>query len=168
MDQVTAWGKCVITSGATGADDAMGAVLTNVGIIKEDSTKLELEAGDVKELYGEGHELVDQRQLEGKFKLSFTIIKASLTEIAKLYGITLADGAKELPIVSSVINEKRSYVVTPELEGAIGAKLPKCTTQINPIMQTAEGWTLEVIATGLKPADGAACTLFQKATASAE
>lgn len=160
-EAVTAWGKCTIKMGASNVDGTMGSGLEDVGYIKEDTTKLEVEKGEKKQIFGEGHELLDERELEGSFKLSFTLIKASLESLAKMYGITIAND--ELPITRTTVADKRSYEVTPELIGAVGAKLPQCITSINPIMQTAEGWTVEIEAKSIAPKTEAACTLFKKA-----
>lgn len=70
---VTAWGRCKITSGDAGEDGALGQSLKDVGKIKEDSTTLELVKGNVNELWGEGHELLDRMELEGSWSLKFTI-----------------------------------------------------------------------------------------------
>lgn len=160
---VTAWGKCNVESGATGANGALSTTLEDVGKIKEGTTKLEIEGGGSEKLYGEGHELLDQMELEGNFKLSFTLVKASLEAIAKMYGVSIS--VDELGLATTVVTEERSYIVTPKLLGAIGAKLPKCSTSIKPIFGTKEGWTIEITATSLVPETGAVCTLFKKKAA---
>lgn len=162
VDAITAWGKPTIKTGPTGANDALGTNLTDVGFIKEDSTTVELQKGDVKENYGEGHELVDRKEFEGKWVLKFTLIKVSLAKLAELFGLELKDG--KLPMTTTTVSEYRSYVVEPELVGTISAQMPKAFTAITPKFATNEGWTVEIEATGLQPADGSApCTLYPKA-----
>ena len=78
---VTAWGKPTIKCGASGEGGTLGASLEDVGKIKENTTTLELVKGNVNELFGEGHELVDKMELEGTWTLKFTVIKASLDAI---------------------------------------------------------------------------------------
>lgn len=158
---VCGWGKPNVKSGKTGANDALSTTLTDVGKIKEDATTLEVVKGTVMELFGEGHELVDKMELEGSWLLKFTIIKASLSKIAELYGLTLTNG--KLPMGTTVINEDRSYVVEPLKAGAVCAEIPKAYTSLTPKFSTKEGWTIEVEVSSLQPATGAPCTLYPKA-----
>lgn len=159
---VTAWGKPHISTGKAGDDGTMCASLKDVGIIKEDTTTLELTAGDVKELYGEGHELVDKMQFEGTWSLKFTLIKTSLAKVAELFGLTEAED--KLAMKTTNVSEPRSYKVDPLLIGAIGVELPYCHTSINPKFATAEGWTIEFEVTSMTPPDGttAPATLYVK------
>lgn len=161
-DVKTAWGKPHITMGKSGANGAMCAELEDVGFILEDSTSLEQTKGDVKELYGEGHELVDKMEFEGTWTLKFTLIKTPLAQLAKLYG--LSESADKLAMKTTVVSEPRSYKVDPLLEGAIGVELPYCYTSINPKFATAEGWTIEVEVTTMIPTDGttAPATFYKK------
>lgn len=162
---ITAWGKPTITSGATGEKGALSSALTNVGKIKEDSTSLELVKGTVNELYGEGHELVDKMEFEGTWSLKFTIIKTTLEKIAEVFGLG-APAADKLPMKTTIVSEPRSYVVTPLLDGAIGAELPNCYTSLTPKFVAKEGWSVEVEVTTMVPENEsiAPCTLFTKKT----
>lgn len=157
---VCGWGKPTGKSGRTGANDAMSTALEDVGVIKEDSTTLEVVKGTVNELFGEGHELVAKMELEGSWLLKFTVINASLAKLAEMYGLSLVDG--KLPMTTTVVSEPRSYVIEPLLQGAICAEIPKAYTSITPKFATKEGWTVEVEVSSLKPASGAACTLYPK------
>lgn len=140
----------------------MASSLTDVGYIKEDTTTLELTKGDVKELYGEGHELVDKMEFEGTWTLKFTLIKTSLSKVAELFGLTEAED--KMAMKTTIVSEPRSYKVDPLLEGAIGVELPYCYTSINPKFATAEGWTIEFEVTTMTPPDGttAPATLYVK------
>lgn len=159
---VTAWGKPHISTGKAGDNGTMCTSLKDVGIIKEDTTTLELTKGDVKELYGEGHELVDKMEFEGTWLLKFTLIKTSLAKVAELYGLEEAED--KLAMKTTIVSEPRSYKVDPLLIGAIGAALPYCYTSINPKFATAEGWTIEFEVTTMTPPDGttAPATLYVK------
>lgn len=163
---VCAWGKPSVKSGKTGAADALSTTLVDCGTIKEDTTTLEVVKGTVNELFGEGHELVDKMELEGSWLLKYTIVKASLSKLAEMYGLQLVDG--KLPMSTTVVSEPRSYVVEPMLAGAICAEMPKAYTSITPKFATKEGWTVEVEVSSLKPATGVACTLYPKAAQAAE
>lgn len=161
---VTAWGKPHISTGPSGADGTMcvDGSLKDVGFIKEDTTTLELTKGDVKELYGEGHELVDKMEFEGTWTLKFTLIKTSLEKVAELFGLSAPESKLEMK--TTIVSEPRSYKVDPLLVGAIGAVLPYCYTSITPKFATAEGWTIEFEVTTMVPPDGttAPATLYIK------
>lgn len=158
---ITAWGRCKITSGETGASGSLGTTLADVGKIKEDSTTLELVKGTVNELWGEGHELLDRMELEGSWSLKFTIYKASLAKIAEIFGLP-APQNERLPMTTTIVQTPRSFVVYPFLDGAIGAELPSTSVSITPRLVTKEGWTIDVEATTIDPEDEsvAAATLF--------
>lgn len=158
---ITAWGRCKITSGETGDDGSLGASLEDVGKIKEDSTTLELVKGNVNELWGEGHELLDRMELEGSWSLKFTIYKANLAKIAKLFGLSAPQNDR-LPMTTTIVQTPRSFVVTPFLDGAIGAELPNSSVSLTPRFVTKEGWTIDVEATTIDPEDEgvATATLF--------
>ncbi len=159
---VTAWGKPKIRNGASGNNGTLGSTLTDVGKIKEDSTSLEVVNGDVKELFGEGHELLDKMELEGTWVLKYTMVKAPIEKVAEAYGLTLVSG--KLPMRTTVVTEPRSYVVEPKLVGAICAELPNCSTKLTPRLVAADGWTIDVEATTMTPEDEtvAPCTLYPK------
>lgn len=163
--EVTAWGKCGITMGPTGASDAIATTLTDIGYVKEDTAKLTVNKGDVKEIYGEGHELLDSKELNGYWVLTATLTKMSLSQMAKLYGRSIDDATGVLKLGKTTVTEVRSYVVTPELSGAIMAQMPKCKTFITPVLQTAEGWTVDIEVRTLVPLTGVddACQLSKKA-----
>lgn len=149
-NSVTAWGKPTITSGASGTNGALGTALEDVGKIKEDSTSLELTKGDVNELWGEGHELLDRMELEGTWTLKFTIIKTTLDKIASLFGLG-APTSERLSMATTVVTEPRSYVVTPRLVGAIGVEMPYCYTSLTPKFVAKEGWSVDVEVTTMQP-----------------
>ncbi len=158
---VTAWGRCKITSGDAGEDGALGQSLKDVGKIKEDSTTLELVKGNVNELWGEGHELLDRMELEGSWSLKFTIYKASLAKIAEHFGLPAPQNDR-LPMTTTIVQSPRSFIVTPFLDGAIGAELPNTSVSLTPRLVTKEGWTIDVEATTIDPDDEgvATATLF--------
>lgn len=158
---VTAWGRCKIASGEAAEDGSLGQSLKDVGKIKEDSTTLELVKGNVNELWGEGHELLDRMELEGSWSLKFTIYKASLEKIAELFGLPAPQNGR-LPMTTTIVQTPRSFVVTPFLDGAIGAELPNSSVSITPRMVTKEGWTVDIEATTIDPEDEgvATATLF--------
>lgn len=162
---VTAWGKPTIKCGASGEGGTLGSSLEDVGKIKENTTTLELVKGDVNELYGEGHELVDKMELEGTWSLKFTVIKASLDKIAKFFKLEVS--TDKLAMTTTIVSEPRSYTVDPLLPGAIGAELPYCYTSITPKFATAEGWTIEFEVTTMTPeAEGVSpATLYVKKAA---
>lgn len=162
---VTAWGKPTIKCGASGEGGTLGSPLEDVGKIKENTTTLELVKGDVNELYGEGHELVDKMELEGTWSLKFTVIKASLDKIAKFFKLEVS--TDKLAMTTTIVSEPRSYTVDPLLTGAIGAELPYCYTSITPKFATAEGWTIEFEVTTMTPeAEGVSpATLYVKKAA---
>ena len=165
---VTAWGKPHVSMGKSGDNGAMGTSLTDVGYIKEDTTTLELTKGDVKELYGEGHELVDKMELEGTWTLKFTLIKTSIDKIKEMFGLT-DETEDKLAMKTTIVSEPRSYKVDPLLNGAIGVELPYCYTSVTPKYATAEGWTIEVEVTTMTPPDGktAPATLYVKGASEA-
>lgn len=56
----TAWGEIIMSIGTPGAGEIMSTTLTSLGNIKEESVSLETEDGNVYQLFGTGHVLLDQ------------------------------------------------------------------------------------------------------------
>ena len=100
-------------------------------------------------------------ELEGSWSLKFTIYKASLAKIAELFGLPVPQNDR-LPMTTTIVQSPRSFVVTPFLDGAIGAELPNSSVSLTPRFVTKEGWTIDVEATTIDPEDEgvATATLF--------
>ena len=74
---IMAWSKCKIEIGQTGANDTMAETLTDIGVILNQSSSLEAEAGDTLQAIATGGEVVAEEAQEGTLRLETTLIEPS-------------------------------------------------------------------------------------------
>lgn len=146
MSEVTAWGKITLNIGETGASDAMASALSELGIVEEDSFALETEEGDKIQLFGTGHVLVDEKQLENIESVSCQVIVPSLEQITKFWDVTKtgAEGAEVYTVHSTVSNKYYSIQFLPELVGAIKLEAAKTKPSCQLTFEEKKGWVLQI------------------------
>ena len=146
MSEVTAWGKITLNIGETGASDAMALNLSELGIVEEDSFALETEEGDKIQLFGTGHVLVDEKQLENIESVSCQVIVPSLEQITKFWDVTKSadKGAEVYTVHSTVSNKYYSIQFLPELVGATKLEAAKTKPYCKLTFEEKKGWVLQI------------------------
>lgn len=137
--QTLAWGKPTIKMGKTQDDGSMATVMNDIGKIKEDTTALNPQDGGSNEMYGEGHELLDEQPLEGYDQLEFTVVSPTLDFLAQFYDGSTVD-ADKFTKKTTIVKDKYSVDVIPEKTGAIGYQAANCSVKIMTTFSAKEGW----------------------------
>lgn len=83
---VMSWSKCVIKIAPTGANDALGSSLTDVGVIKDKSTTIETAEGEKRTMKATGGVTIAQEMTDGEITLKTRIIEPDYKTIAALFG----------------------------------------------------------------------------------
>lgn len=158
--QKLAWGKPTIKMGKTQEDGSMSENMQDIGKIKEDTTAVNPQDGGSNEMYGEGHELLDEQQLEGYDQIEFTVVSPTLDFLAPFYGGTVTE--KSLKKITTIVKDKYSVDIVPEKVGAIGYKASKCSVRIDSTFTAKEGWLSKfTLKNLLSEADGFS-TLYER------
>lgn len=132
-----AWSKCKIEIGQTGANDSMAETLTDIGVILNQSSSLEAEAGDTLQAIATGGQVVAEEAQEGTLRLETTLIEPS-ESLATLLGIgTVSEG--EITVSTHIVDGNWSVKVTPKNIGAKGIAAPKCSITYAPSWDEEHG-----------------------------
>jgi hypothetical protein len=147
MSEANAWGKItlkVAEAPASGAE--MPGSMADLGIVEEDSFSLETEAGEKIQLWGTGHVLVDQKQLENVESLTCTLIVPTLEQITKFWKVTSSGegDAKKYTVHSTMTDKKYSITFEPELVGAIKLEIPKTDVSAQLDFEEKKGWVMTI------------------------
>lgn len=138
-----AWGEIVLSYGTPGASDAMSASLTPLGYIKEDSLAIETEEGEVMQLFGTGHVLVDEQGGEPSVRIKATLIGVDDT-------FWTMDATNTGQVESFIDSAYYSIKVASKVVGSETLEAPKCKIAAKPLFSEKEGWTVELTITVLK------------------
>ena len=160
--QKLAWGKPTIKMGKTQEDGSMSTSLQDIGKIKEDTTAVNPQDGGSNEMYGEGHELLDEQQLEGYDNIEFTVVSPTLAFLAPFYGNTIEEASKELKKMTTIVKDKYSVDIIPEKVGAIGYKASKCSVRIDSTFTAKEGWLSKFTLKNLLSEEDGFSTLYER------
>ena len=134
---IMAWSKCKIEIGKTGANDSMAENLTDIGVILNQSSSLEAEAGDSLQAIATGGEVVAEEAQEGTLRLETTLIEPTDT-LLTLLGIGTT-GENETSISTHIVDGEWSVKVTPKNIGAKGIAAPKCSITYTPSWDEENG-----------------------------
>lgn len=134
---IMAWSECTIEIGTTGDGDVMATSLTDIGTIKDKSSKLDPSDGDALVAKATGNKTVAKEQQEGGFMLSTRVIEPT-DELLALLGLGSAD-SDEFKVKTHVVNGDFSVKVTPKNVGAKGIKAPKTNVKYKPGWSEEEG-----------------------------
>lgn len=145
----TAWGEIVMSVAKTGASDVMGTPLVPLGYIKEDSLAIETEEGEVMQLFGTGHVLVDEQGGEPSVR-----IKATLLGITNGKQFWTFDATNVGQVESFVTTDNYSVKFASKVVGSESFEAPKCKIAAKPLFSEKEGWTIELTITVLKGVAG--------------
>ena len=131
--------------GLTGANDIMATALESIGVLKEDSLSLATEEGKKYELWGSGHELIDELQGEPILTVSGTVIQIPDDIRKKLWEVSEqgSGDAKKIQVKSLVTREKYSVQFASKVVGSETFEAPKCSVSMKPVFSETEGWTAE-------------------------
>lgn len=141
----TAWGEILMDIGLTGANDAMASALETIGVLKEDSLALATEDGKKYELWGSGHELIDELQGEPILTVTGNIIQVP-EEVRKKFWEISEQGSgdsKKMQVKSLVTREKWSVKFASRIPGSETFEAPKCSVSMKPVFSETEGWTAD-------------------------
>lgn len=144
----TAWGEIVLSTGTPGASDAMSTSLTPLGYIKEDSLAIETEDGEVMQLFGTGHVLIDEQGGEPSVRIKATLIGANKTFW------DMAESPNTGRVESFVTSAFYSVRFASKVVGSDTFEAPKCKIAAKPLFSEKEGWTVELTITVLKGTAG--------------
>ncbi|MBR3456058.1 MAG: hypothetical protein IKH26_12130 [Bacteroidaceae bacterium] len=134
---IMAWSKCKIEIGKTGANDAMAETLTDIGVILNQSSSLEAEAGDTLQAIATGGEVVAEEAQEGTLRLETTLIEPTDT-LLTLLGIGTTED-NETTVSTHIVDGDWSVKVTPKNMGAKGIAAPKCSITYAPSWDEEHG-----------------------------
>ena len=104
------------------------------------------EEGEKIQLYGSGHVLVDEKQLENIETLSCQVIVPTLEQITRFWKVT-KDGEGDSAVYtvhSTVASKKYAAQFIPELVGAIQLEAPKTNPSCQLTFEEKKGWVLVI------------------------
>lgn len=148
----TAWGNLRMYYAP--ADEETGAMpafadLLSVGYVLEDSISTDIEEGDVRQLFEEGHILRDELRLDSTLTINFTIIGIPSAIATAFWDATVTGtGPTEIIQVNSLTNTNK-YAIRLDAPATNSQALeaPFCTINMTPIISSEQGWTAECSAT---------------------
>ena len=148
--KIMAWSKCKIEIGQTGTNDAIASSFTSIGVISNQSSTLEAEAGDALQAIATGGEIVAEEPQEGTLTLETTVIEPT-NDLLVLLGLTLESAtADDIQVKTHVVEGNWSVKVTPKNNGAMGIVAPKATITYAPAWDEENGNTAVLTFTILK------------------
>lgn len=137
---ILSWGKCFITH-ATSVDGVPTSAWGGVDRPKEDTLRLNTEAGAEDTANKEGGEAVDSKQRKNRYVLEFDIF----VKKGHLRPFSDEDG--------NIVGE-HAFRISPEGENCEGIQIDRCTLRVEESYTTAEGKMLHYVARILRPAEG--------------
>lgn len=142
----TAWGEIDMELGKTASGDLMSTEMESIGILKEESLSLSTEDGKKYELYGSGHELVDELQGEPSLTVTGTVVQVPEKTREKLWEIKKegAGDEQKLIVKSMVTRDKYSVRFASRVVGSETFEAPLCSVNMKPVFSETEGWCAEV------------------------
>ena len=148
--KIMAWSKCKIEIGQTGTNDAIASSFTSIGVISNQSSTLEAEAGDALQAIATGGEIVAEEPQEGTLTLETTVIEPT-NDLLVMLGLTLESAtADDVQVKTHVVEGNWSVKVTPKNNGAMGIVAPKTTITYAPAWDEENGNTAVLTFTILK------------------
>lgn len=142
----TAWGKILMEMEETGANDTMPQALESVGTLKEETLALATEEGKKYELFGSGHELLDELQGEPTLTVTATVVQVPEETRKKLWEVeeTGEGDAKKMKVKSMVTKKKYGVRFASQVPGSETFEAPKCSVNMKPVFSETEGWSAEI------------------------
>ncbi len=164
---IMSWSKCKIEVGKTGDDEAMATELFDIGTIKDKTTTLATEDGDVLQAIATGGVVVAEEESEPQVTLTTRIMEMDFDIESKLTGAAKSGeaGKEELTVKTNVIPDDYSVKLTPKNIGATGIKVRRAHISFRPGSSEEEGQYVDVTFKILACADG---ELYKKFKVSAD
>lgn len=151
---VMSWSKCKVEIGATGANDAMAANLTNIGYINDRSTTLTTEDGNNNlTAIASGGKVIAREDSEPVVKIT-TRVKEISPEVETLLTGAVENEDGELVVKTNKALSDFSVKLTPKNIGATGIKARRTYVSLRPGSSEEEGQYVDVTFTILECADG--------------
>lgn len=144
------WGKPKLEFGKHGTGGTV-TTWTEMPIQKEDTVQLSTEKGEVKELFGEGHELVARKVSASTYKLEAEVFVDKGTQ-------------RPIPDVDGVIDGKYGVRLSPEDTTLTGFQFPAATVEVEETWSSAEGTKLKYTFTAVKPTTGNMMQAYKAST----
>lgn len=160
---IMSWSKCKIEIGKTGDSDEMATSLSSIGTIKDKSTALSTEDGEVLEARATGGVVVATEEGEHVYTVTTRVMEMDFETEAGLTGATLDAEKKELTVKTNIVSGDYSMKLTPKNMGSIGIKAPKCHVSFKPGSSEEEGSFVDVTFKILATADGVLYKKFKVA-----
>lgn len=135
---IMSWGKCKVEFGDTGENDEFATELTDVGVIKDQSTELSASDGDQLQMKATGGEVVAQEDNEGTLQLVTTVIEPT-PELYERLGIADKEADGEQKVKTHIVPGDKCLKVTPHNKGARGIKAPLCRIKVAPALDEQNG-----------------------------
>ena len=138
---IMAWSRCKIEIGTMPEAETMATSLSEIGVIKDKSTTLTPEDGDVLDAKQTGGILVAREQQDGAYTLATRVIEPT-AELLTTLGIGKAGSeatANETLVTTHIVDKYFSVKLTPKNSGAKGIKAPKCSVAFKPGYSEEEG-----------------------------
>lgn len=144
----TAWGKILMKAGETGAADIMATAekLLSIGVLKEETITLTTEEGKKYQLFGSGHELLDELLGEPSLMVTATVLQVPEETRKKFWEIVpVGEGeAKKLQVKSMVTHKKYSVQFASQIPESETFEAPRCSVNMKPVFSETEGWCAEI------------------------
>ena len=136
---IMSWSKVKIEVGKTGANDAMAALLTDIGTINDKSTSLSSEDGETLTATATGGIVVAEEEGEPSYSIT-TRIKEMPFEIESMFnGAEVNGDGDELTVKTNVVSDDFSVKLTPKNIGAVGIKARRTHVSFRPGYSEEEG-----------------------------
>lgn len=134
---IMSWSKCKIEVGKTGAEDAMAAELTDIGVINDKSTTMSAEDGDTLTATATGGVVVAEEEGEPVITIT-TRVKEMSFAVETLFTGAVASN-DELTVKTNIVPDDFSMKLTPKNIGAVGIKARRTHVSFRPGSSEEEG-----------------------------
>lgn len=144
---IMAWSKCRISLAPMPDDESMAAdaTLADVGVIRNNTTRLEASEGDALQAVETGGAIVAEEKNEGTFTLTTEVIEPS-DDLYVTLGIGRKDG-DDLLVDTHVVPGNFGVKLRPKNLGAKGIAAPKCSISVAPAFGDDTGHALTLTMT---------------------
>jgi hypothetical protein len=139
----TAWGEVNAYIAEMNAGETFPAMsaMDDIGVVKDGTTSIETQDGEVLELKREGGILYDRLEKEATYTLNLTLIDIPEETATKLWDIDVTDPGK-IKVKSTVSGKKFSVgFAAVKVPGSRTFEIPKCTIKMTPNYSSTEGWS---------------------------
>lgn len=163
-NKIMSWSRCTIKIAKTEYEESgaekMPDTLKEMGIIKYQSTNIEVEDGDELIARETGGKTIAREVSDGDTVLTTRIIEPDDALFNELFGTVEQDGV--LKVTTHIVPDYFAVEVSPKNVGATGIKAKKCNVTFKPGWSDEEGQYADVTFTFLACSDGELYSRFKK------